>query len=191
MTSPLPPAPATAQAMPPASLDTTAWTESVLDHLSGVDQDGASAVSFIRTNRVKLGFRKQNATGAMWSLDGNIYLNSNSFSPATPPTDAFMLNLVAHEALHLKQGLITALSVRGELEAWQLGFRIYQILGGKIFSSALNELMSLPLSYNRDMLIKVRFLMKEYAGKGYRIDLLPRYPLPKEIAYFFTRKIPV
>jgi hypothetical protein len=35
-----------------------------------------------------------------------------------------------------------------------------------------------------------RFLMQDYAGKGYRVDLLPRYPLPKEITYVFTRKIP-
>ena len=190
MTSPLPPSPETAQAIPSASMDTSAWSNSVLDHLSGVGQDGASAVSFIRNQHVKLGFRKQNATGAMWSLDGNIYLNANSYSLATPPTDAFMLNLVAHEALHLKQGLITALSVRGELEAWQLGFRIYQTLGGKIFNSALNELMGLSLGYDRDMLKKVRFLMKDYAGKGYRIDLLPLYPAWKEVAYFFTRKPP-
>lgn len=124
----------------------------------------------------------------MWFIDGNIYLNANTYSLATPPTDAFMQNLIAHEALHLKQRVFTALSVYGELEAWQLGFRIYETLGGKIFSSALEELMSLPLTYDRDILQKVRFLMQEYAGKGYRIDLLPRYPLLKEIGYTLTGK---
>jgi hypothetical protein len=85
---------------------------------------------------------------------------------------------------------MTALSVYGELEAWQLGFRIFQTLGGRFFSSALNELMGLPVSYDRDMLKKVRFLMQEYAGKGYRIDLLPLFPAWKELDYLFTGKTP-
>jgi len=190
MTSPLPTSPVIAVAALTQSPDESAWSETVLEHLAGASQDGASAVSFIRNRNVKIGFRKQNGTGAMWFLDGNIYLNSNSYSLATPPTDAYMLNLIAHEAQHLKQRLITALSVYGELEAWQLGFRVYQALGGVITSSALNELMGIPLSYDRDILQKVRFLMQDYAGKGYRIDLLPRYPLWKEIGYDLTRKVP-
>jgi hypothetical protein len=40
------------------------------------------------------------------------------------------------------------------------------------------------------LLQKVRFLMQDYAGKGYRIDLLPRYPLWKEIVFDITRKVP-
>jgi hypothetical protein len=190
MTSPLPLSQSILPVSPAAASEISAWTATVLDQLSGAGQEGASMVSLIRNWNVKIGFRKQKATGAMWSLDGNIYLNANTYSPATPPTDAFMLNLIAHEALHLKQRMITALSVYGELEAWQLGFRIYQAMGGKIFNSTLIELMNLPLNYNREMLQKTRFLMQDYAGKGYRIDLLPRYPLWKEIAYFFSRKEP-
>jgi hypothetical protein len=190
MTSPLPPNPALIETGAAIPVDASAWSTSMLDHLASAGQDGVSAVNFIKSRNIKIGFSKQNATGAKWSLDGNIYLNANSYSLATPPTDAFMLNLVAHEALHLKQKLITALSVYGELEAWQLGFRIYHALGGSIFSSALNELMSLPVGYDRDMLKKVRFLMQDYAGKGYRIDLLPRYPFWKEIVYDITRKVP-
>jgi hypothetical protein len=188
MTSPLPPSPTIAEVTPATPLETSAWSETVLDHLTSAGQEGAAAVSFIRNRHMKLGFRKQKGTGAMWFIDGNIYLNANTYSLATPPTDAFMLNLIAHEALHLKQGVFTALSVYGELEAWQLGFRIYQTLGGNIFNSSLNELMGLPLNYNREMLQRVRFLMQDYAGKGYRIDLLPRYPLWKEIGHIFTGK---
>lgn len=168
----------------------TAWTDLVLDHLNTAGQEGAAAVSFIKNRKIKIGFRKQKSTGAMWSLNGNIYLNANNFSLSTPPTHAFMQSLVAHEALHLKQGILTALSVYGELEAWQLGFRIFQILGGRLFSSALNELMGLQVSYDRDMLKKVRFLMQEYAGKGYRIDLLPLFPAWKEMDYLFAGKTP-
>ena len=190
MSSPHPPDAAILEIVSYSPAELTAWTDQVLDHLNTAGQEGAAAVSFIKNRKIKIGFRKQKSTGAMWSLNGNIYLNANNYSLSTPPTHAFMLSLVAHEALHLKQGIVTALSVYGELEAWQLGFRIYQTLGGKIVSSALNELMGLQVRYDRDMLKKVRFLMQEYAGKGYRIDLLPLFPAWKELGYFFTGKTP-
>jgi hypothetical protein len=190
MTSPLSPNPAIVETGAAISLDASAWSASMLTQLASAGEDGVNAVNFIKSRNIKIGFSKQNATGAKWSLDGNIYLNANSYSLSTPPTDAFMLNLVAHEALHLRQRLFTALSVYGELEAWQLGFRVYKAMGGPISSSVLNELMSLPLSYDRELLQKVRFLMQDYAGKGYRIDLLPRYPLWKEIVFDITRKVP-
>jgi hypothetical protein len=190
MTSPLSPNPTIVETGAAISLDASAWSASMLTQLASAGEDGVNAVNFIKSRNIKIGFSKQNATGAKWSLDGNIYLNANSYSLSTPPTDAFMLNLVAHEALHLRQRMITALSVYGELEAWQLGFRVYKAMGGPISSSVLNELMSLPLSYDRELLQKVRFLMQDYAGKGYRIDLLPRYPLWKEIVFDITRKVP-
>jgi hypothetical protein len=190
MTSPLSPNPAIVETGAAISLDASAWSASMLTQLASAGEDGVNAVNFIKSRNIRIGFSKQNATGAKWSLDGNIYLNANSYSLSTPPTDAFMLNLVAHEALHLRQRMITALSVYGELEAWQLGFRVYKAMGGPISSSVLNELMSLPLSYDRELLQKVRFLMQDYAGKGYRIDLLPRYPLWKEIVFDITRKVP-
>jgi len=190
MTSPHSPDSVPAENLSSIPMDSAAWSGSLLNNLAKAGQDGISMVNFIETRRIKIGFRKQNGTGAMWFLDGNIYLNANTYSLATAPTDAFMLSLVAHEALHLKQGIFTALSVYGELESWQLGFRVYQNLGGAINSPALDELMKLPFGYDREMLSKVRSLMQEYAGKGYRIDLLPRYPLPKEVAYFFTHKVP-
>jgi hypothetical protein len=190
MTSPLSPSPAIVETGSPVLSEAAAWSESLLNHIAGAGEDGALAVDFIKSHRVKIGFRKQKVTGAMWSPDGNIYLNANYYSLATAPIDPFMSGLVVHEALHLKQRVFTALSVYGELEAWQLGFRIFQILGGKIFSSALDQLLNLPLSYKREILSTARFLMQDYAGKGYRVDLLPRYPLPKEITYLFTRKIP-
>jgi 23S rRNA G2069 N7-methylase RlmK/C1962 C5-methylase RlmI len=31
-------------------------------------------------------------------------------------------------------------------------------------------------------------LMQSYAGKGYRVDLLPLFPLDKEIKYWLTRQ---
>ena len=190
MTSPHPPDAATLEIVSYSPTELSAWTNLVLDHLGTASQEGTAAVSFIKNRNIKIGFRKQKSTGAMWFVNGYIYLNTNTYSLSTPPTNAFMLSLVAHEALHLKQGIVIALSVYGELEAWQLGFRIYQSLGGRLLSSALNELMGLQVRYDRDMLKKVRFVMQEHAGKGYRIDLLPLFPAWKELGYFFTRKTP-
>ena len=190
MSSPLSPYEKLPETAAVAPLDSAKWTRLVLENLAAASPDGASAVNFIEQRKINIMFRKQKATGAMWSLDGNIYLNSDSFSLITPVTHAFMLSLIAHEALHLKQGIATALSVYGELEAWKLGFKVYQSLGGKIFSDALDELMLLPVDHNREMLRKVRTLMQDYAGKRYRIDLLPLYPVWSEVKYLFTGRIP-
>lgn len=50
--------------------------------------------------------------------------------------------------------------------------------------------MSLPLGWDRNVLRRAVQLMQDYAGKGYRADLLPYYPLGKEIAYRLFRKVP-
>jgi hypothetical protein len=47
--------------------------------------------------------------------------------------------------------------------------------------------MTLPLAYGRDALKKAAKLMQDYAGKGYRIDLLPLFPLGREIRYWILR----
>jgi hypothetical protein len=88
----------------------------------------------------------------------------------------------------LQQGLFTALSVYGELDAWQLEFGIYHRIKGRYPHTAIAELMTLPLKYDRAVLKKAVQLMQAYAGKGYRIDLLPLYPLGREIRYWFTRR---
>lgn len=88
----------------------------------------------------------------------------------------------------MQQGLITALSVYGELDAWQLEFRVYHRIKGKYPHSAIAELMTLPLEYDRAALKNAVHLMQAYAGKGYRIDLLPLYPLGREINYWLTRR---
>jgi hypothetical protein len=48
--------------------------------------------------------------------------------------------------------------------------------------------MTLPLEYDRALLKKAATLMQTYAGKGYRVDLLPLYPLDREIKYWLFRK---
>jgi hypothetical protein len=88
----------------------------------------------------------------------------------------------------LQQGIVTALSVYGELDAWQLEFGIYYRIKEEYPHPAVAELMTLPLEYDRALLKKAAQLMQRYAGKGYRIDLLPLFPLNKEIRYWITRQ---
>lgn len=173
------------------------WVNAVLDNLACVDE---SCIQYLRANRTKIGFSRQTvSTGAIWSINRNIYLNSHYYDLQTAPNDPFLLSLLVHEVRHLQQGLLIALSVYGELEAWQLGFRVYQNLTGHLPCWSGNnphpaavEIMSLPLCWDRSILRRAQTLMQTYAGKGYRSDLLPLYPLGKEIKYWtktlFQRK---
>jgi len=167
------------------------WVDAVKTKLEQSGAEGAQAVDYIKKRGIKIGFREQSSsTAAMWHIDGNIYLNPKYYN-VDDSNDPYMISLIAHEAWHLHQGPIVALSVYGELEAWQLGFRIYQSLSNRPLHRAVKELMQLQLSYDRSVLQRAAELMQDYSGKGYRIDLLPKYPLHKEVAWFFTRKEPV
>jgi hypothetical protein len=55
---------------------------------------------------------------------------------------------------------------------------------------SIEKLLALPLSWDRAVLGQACRLMQEYAGKGYRADLLPYYPLGKEIRYRLFRQHP-
>jgi hypothetical protein len=114
-------------------------------------------------------------------------LNSQYYSYDTPLDDLRIQTLIIHEVRHLQQGIATALSVYGELDAWQLEFRVYHRLKGKYPHPAIAELMTLPLELDRDLLKKAATLMQAYAGKGYRVDLLPLFPIGREIRYRIFR----
>jgi hypothetical protein len=101
--------------------------------------------------------------------------------------DLRIRTLIIHEARHLQQGIVTALSVYGELDAWQLEFRIYHRITGTYPHPAVAELMTLPLEYDRTILKKAISLMQTYAGKGYRADLLPLFPAIREVKYWVFR----
>jgi hypothetical protein len=101
-----------------------------------------------------------------------------------------VLTLLIHEVKHLQQGMHVALSVYGELEAWQLQFGLYHRMTDAKMHKAIQEMLSLPLNWDRTALQRARELMQEYAGKGYRADLLPLYPLGKEISFRLFRQTP-
>lgn len=165
-------------------MNRSAWVENLLFALEGYGPEGADAAAYLRARRTYIGFwRVRKNVGAFWTLLGTIYLNTVHYSVQTNPADPRALTLLIHEVKHLQQGLVTALSVYGELEAWQLQFRLYHEKSSVKMPPAIEKLLGLPLGWDRAVLQQARLLMQEYAGKGYRVDLLPLYPLGKEIRY--------
>jgi hypothetical protein len=172
-------------------MDFQTWQAALLDQLDLSGPDAAATAQFIRDRRIRVGFRKASpSVAALWYIDGNVYLNNARYSPESPVTDPYLLCLIVHEAQHLRQGIPTALSVYGELEAWQIHFRMLEHLLGTTPIESIAKILALPLSYDRDLLRQARALMQEYGGKGYRSDLLPLFPWGKEIAWWITRRAP-
>ena len=165
------------------------WKENLLDAVIQLGEEGRAAVEFLRARRIKIGFMQVRPNvGAFWTVFGNIRLNSLYYTYETPFDELRIKTLIIHEARHLQQGLITALSVYGELDAWQLEFGIYYRIKGNYPHAAIAELMQLPLGYDRSVLKEAARLMQTYAGKGYRVDLLPLFPLPREIKFWMTKQ---
>ena len=165
------------------------WKEKLLEAVAGLGEEGCAAVDFLRARRVKIGFKNVRPNiGAFWTVFGNIRLNSHYYNYETSLDDLRIRTLIIHEARHLQQGVVTAFSVYGELDAWQLEFGVYYRVKGRYPHPAVAQLMELPLLCDRNLLKKATQLMQDYAGKGYRVDLLPLYPLSREIKYWLTRK---
>jgi hypothetical protein len=170
-------------------MEHSAWVNQLLDRICEVGEEGEAAVQYVLKNKTPIRFKKVRPNlGAFWTILGSIRLNSQYYSYGTSLDDLRIRTLIIHEVRHLQQGLLTALSVYGELDAWQLEFGIYYRIKGRYPHRAIAELMTLPLGYDRDVLKKAAGLMQEYAGKGYRSDLLPLYPLGKEIKYWILRR---
>ena len=169
-------------------MEHTVWVDQLLERVCEVGDEGRDAMQYIRTHKTKIGFKRvRPSIGAFWTVFGNIRLNSHYYTYDTALDDLRIKTLVIHEVRHLQQGIATALSVYGELDAWQLEFGIYHRIMGRYPHSAIAELMSLPLEYDRAVLKKAASLMQAYAGKGYRADLLPLFPAGREVKYWVLR----
>lgn len=165
------------------------WKERVLERLASLGEEGRAAADYLRAHRTYIGFwRVRRNVGAFWTLLGTVHFNAAHYTTKTEADNIGMLTLLIHEVKHLQQGWHRAFSVYGELEAWQLQFRLYYQLTGKPMHSVLAEILSLPLTYDRDILRRARDLMQAYAGKGYRADLLPLYPVSREIRYWLMER---
>jgi hypothetical protein len=77
-----------------------------------------------------------------------------------------MLTLLIHEEKHLQQGIFVALSVYGELEAWQLKFRLYHELTHDPIHPAIAELMTLSLEFDREIMKKPSRSCRHTPGKA-------------------------
>jgi hypothetical protein len=170
--------------------DHSVWLDQLLIHLGHSGPQGQAALQFLVKRGVKVMVHNQ-PTAARWTLTGNIQLHPRYTERA--PEDPYPISLVVHEVRHLEQGFFTALSVYGELDAWQHQFSLIKSFTGQYhlegqYNEILSKLMSLDLGWDRGMLARARSLMQDYAGADYRIDLLPLYPLPQETFFIGTHK---
>ena len=166
----------------------SAWLDQFLLNLERSGHQGQETQRFLTERHIRLGFHDQ-PTAARWTITSQIQLHPRY--AAEPPDSPYPQSLIVHEVRHLQQGWITALSVRGELEAWQLQFAFLKSLTGRYHELTyrdliIRELMSYSPNGDRRGLSQVRDLMRAYAGKAYRIDLLPLYPLPEEIRFLIS-----
>jgi hypothetical protein len=165
------------------------WLDQFLIELGRCGAQGEDALEFMVNRKVNVSLHDQ-PTAARWTLAGNIQLHPRY--ARGDPDAPYPLSLIIHEVRHLQQGLFTALSVYGELDAWQVQFSFLKSWTGQYhadsqFNSIISELMSLNLSKDRVLLARAVTLMKAYAGGRYRINWLPLYPLPGEILFIIFR----
>ena len=167
-------------------MDNASPLDRLLTRLDETGPEGRLARDFLRTRRIKVTLRPQSA-GARWTPFGNIELN-----PTQMANEAYALSLLVHEVRHLKQGKIQALSVQGELDAWQEQFVFLKSLTGKYSSSPrhqaiIEEMMTLSRDSRAD-LDRARQLMREFAGPKYHIYWLPLFPIGREMQFWVRRR---
>ncbi len=167
------------------------WRALYFKKVSESSEEGSEAVEFVQRHRTKIGIRRaRKSAGAFWTLNRRFYLNAVHYTKeSTLGDNPRAITIFVHEVHHLQQGAITAISIYGELDAWQYEFRLYKKITGGELHPILEELLSLPLNFDRDNLRHARKLMNKFAGKWYGAWILPLYPITKEIKYWLTRKI--
>lgn len=165
------------------------WLEEYFEKVAQSSVVGQEAVEYVRAQKIKVGIRRaRKSVGAFWTLNRRFFLNSVHYTQESILENPRAWTLFVHEVRHLQQGALTALSIYGELDAWQVEFNLYKKLTGKTLSAVLEDLLSLSLNMERDNLRRARALMMQYAGKGYGANWLPLYPLHKEFKYWVTRR---
>ena len=164
------------------------WQEKFLEAVANSSDEGQEAVNYIRAHRTSVGIKRaRKSVGAFWTLARSAYLNARHHTRESSIVDPHAWTLLIHEVRHLQQGIFTAFSIYGELDAWQYQFQVSKKIIQKPLSPLAEEILSLPLNMDRDNLRKAQQLMTRYAGKLYGAFLLPLYPIHKEIKYWFTR----
>jgi hypothetical protein len=163
------------------------WKEKFLEAVSASCEEGREAVDYIQDRGTRISIRRaRKSVGALWTIFRSIRINKRHYSQESSLTNPHAWVMLIHEVRHLQQGFLTALSIYGELDAWQYEFRVWKKLGRPLHPLA-EEILSLPLNTDRDNLRRAQQLMTRYAGIWYGAFLLPLYPLHKEINFWFTR----
>lgn len=165
------------------------WLEQYFQKVSESSEEGAEAVRFVRANNIRIGMRRaRRSVGAFWALGRSFYLNKVHYTMESALENPRAWTLFVHEVRHIQQGVLTAMSIYGELDAWQVEFRLLKKITGKALRPELEELLALPLSFDRGTLRQARQLMMKFAGFWYGAWILPLYPIHREIKYWITRK---
>ncbi len=170
-------------------MDKSEWQEKFLEAVANCSNEGREAVDYLGAHKTFIGMKRaRKSVGAFWTFAGSAYLNARHYTFESALTSPHAWTLLIHEVRHLQQGPSTALSIYGELDAWQHQLQVLKKLTGKQLTPLQEELLFLPLNMDRNNLQRARQLMTRYAGKSYGAIWLPLYPIHKEIKYWLTRK---
>ena len=106
------------------------WLEKYLQKVEQSSQEGREAVEFVRRHNIKVAIKRaRKNVGAFWTLNRRFYLNARHYTQeSTLGDNPRAMTIFVHEVRHLQQGPITAISVYGELDAWQYEFRLLKRL---------------------------------------------------------------
>jgi hypothetical protein len=168
---------------------TSEWREKFLEAVAGSSSEGREAVDYIRAHKTNIGMRRaRKSVGAFWTPTKAAYLNSAHYTHESSLLSPNAWALLIHEVRHLQQGWLTALSIYGELDAWQYQLRVLKKITEKKLVPLQEEILSLPLNMERKNLQYARQLMTQFAGKSYGANWLPLYPIHKEIKYWLARR---
>jgi hypothetical protein len=170
-------------------LNDAEWLEKYLEKVAGSSEEGHQAVEFVRRHKIKVAIKRaRKSIGAFWTLNRGFYLNARHYTKESTLADnPRAVTIFIHEVRHLQQGPITAISIYGELDAWQYEFRLLKKMKGGALHPILEELLDLPLNFDRNNLHRARTLMHKFAGFWYFAWILPMYPITKEIRYLLIR----
>jgi hypothetical protein len=170
-------------------MDKTEWQEKFLEAVATSSDEGREAVDYIRAHGTKIGIKSaRKSVGAFWTLAKSAHLNGKHYSRETSLVNPNAWMLLIHEVRHLQQGMLTAFSIYGELDAWQYQYQVTKKIMKRSLSPLAEELLSLPLNMDRKNLRRARQIMTQIAGISYGAFLLPLYPIHKEVKYWLTRK---
>ena len=168
-------------------MNNSEWRERFLEVVVNCSSEGREAVEYIHANNINIGIKSaRKSVGAFWTFTKSAYLNSVYFSQDSSLNNPQAWALLVHEIRHLQQGWRTALSIYGELDAWQYQYALLKKLTQKPLPERMEEILALPLNMDRQNLSRARRLMVQIAGKGYLADLLPLYPIHLEMSYWLS-----